>query len=499
MSGPASLRGGPLHWSMGDLATRAGGRLLAGNPALPIRGVAADTRAVLPGDLFVAIRGERIDAHALLPQAFAAGAVAVLVDREAGDQYRLSEVPAGAGIVLVPSVLPALGRLAAAHLRGLHPGPRVVGITGSVGKTSTCQLVAAALGAGGPALCPEGSYNTEVTLPLVCLRATPAHRFAALELAMRGPGQIGYLAEICRPQVGVLTVIGDSHLELLGTLGAIAAAKGELLAALPSCGCAILNRDDPWQREMAALSRAAVVWYGLGAGAEVTATDLVPSAEQGYQFTVEVRGRRVATRLLLLGRHQVANALAALACADFLGVDLEAAALGLGTVLPTPGRLRLLQAGDLRILDDTFNAAPQSVVAALEALAALVPEGRRAAVLGDMLELGPASVAGHQRVGAAAAGAGLSWLVTVGPLAKDIAAGARRAGFPPGRIHGVADALEATSCLAGILSGTPRGTAVLVKGSHALGLEGVVSFLAEWARSPGQSRQGAGADGGHDA
>lgn len=482
MSDPQSLRGGPLNSTLRELALRVGGRLIAGDPTLRVRGVAADTRAVLPGDLFVAIRGERTDAHALLPQAFAAGALAALVDREPGDRYRLSQVPAAAGIVLVPSVLPGLGRLAAAHLRGLHPRPTVVGITGSVGKTGTRHLIAAALGAAGPVLDPGGSFNTEVSVPLICLRATPAHRFAALELAMRGAGQIAYLAEVCQPDVGLLTVIGDSHLELLGSREAIAAAKGELLSALPSCGCAVLNRDDPWQRDLARLSRAPVLWYGLGPGADVTATGLVPLPGGGAAFTAVVRGRAVPIRLRLVGRHQVVNALGALACADVCGVDLHAAGEAVGTVEPAESRLRLVTAGPLRVLDDTFNAAPQSVLAALEALAELAPDGLRAAVLGDMLELGSATAEGHRRVGAAAAAAGLSWLLTVGPLAADIAAGAEQAGLPATRIQEVTDRREAVSLLPGILGRTNPGTTVLVKGSHAVGLEEIVSFIAEWAR-----------------
>jgi len=485
VTGPSSLRGGPVIETLLDVARRAGGHLVAGSPSLPISGVAADTRAVRSGDLFVAIRGERTDAHVLLAQAFAAGAAAALVDRAPGDRWRLADVPAGTGVVQVPAVLPALGRLAATHLRGLRPAPRVVGVTGSVGKTGTRQLIAAALSAGGPVLVPEGSFNTDITVPLVCLRATPFHRFAALELAMRGPGQIAYLAEICRPEVGVVTLVGDSHLELLGSRAAIAAAKGELLRALPTYGTAILNRDDRLQAAMAAWSPAPVLWYGLGAGADVTAADVRSLPDGGFTFTAVVRGRKFPVRLPLIGRHQVGNALAALSCADVLGVDGAAAAEALGSVQAAAGRLRPVFAGPLRVLDDTFNAAPQSAVAAISALAEVAPAGRRAAVLGDMLELGSAAVEGHRRVGEAAAAAGLSWLVTVGPLAQDIALGAERGGLPVERIHRLDDRAAALSLLPGLLDRTPPGTTILVKGSHAVGLEDVVSSVAEWARSQG--------------
>lgn len=483
MSPPHSLRAGPLHYHLRELAARVGGALLAGDPTLPIGGLAADTRAVQPGDLFAAIRGERVDAHTLLPAAFAAGARAALVDRDPGDLWQLRDVPPGCGVIRVPAVIPALGRLAARHLEDLRPRPTVVGVTGSVGKTGTRRLLAAALSAGGPVLDAEGSFNTEISLPLVCLRARGDHRFVTLELAMRGRGQIAYLAAICRPEVGVVTVIGDSHLEQLGSRAAIAAAKAELLEALPSCGLAVLNRDDPWQRRMAAQSRAPVLWYGLGADADVTARDIRPLPEGGLSVTALLAGRPVPLRLRLLGRPQLANALAALACADRLGVEPERAAAALGQVRAAEGRLHLREAGPLRILDDTFNAAPQSMLAALEALADLVPVGRRAAVLGDMLELGPASIDGHRRVGEAAATAGLSWLLAVGPRARDIAAGARQAGLPAARIHEVADRHEAAAALPALLAGAHEGTAVLVKGSHALGLEEVVGSLVEWSRA----------------
>lgn len=482
MTGPVNLRGGPLRLALGEAAQRAGGRVVCGGPGLELGGVAADTRAVRPGDLFVAIRGERTDAHRLLPQAFAAGAAAALVDREPGDRWSLDEVPAGRGVLWVPAVLPALGRLARAHLGGLAE-VRVVGVTGSVGKTGTRRLIAAALAPGGGVLAPEGSFNTDISLPLVCLRASSAHRFAALELAMRAPGQIAHLAEICRPEVGVVTLIGDSHLELLGSREAIAAAKGELLAALPASGAAVLNRDDPWQAAMAARCPAPVLWYGLGPGAAVTAEAIRPLAGGGSLFTAVVGGRRCPVRLALLGRHQVANALAALACAHLLGVDLDAAAAALGAEEPGEGRLRVIPAGDLRLLDDTFNAAPQSALAALQALRESASGAPRAAVLGDMLELGSAAAEGHRQVGEAAAAAGLEWLVTVGPLSQETARSAAASGLPAGRIHAVFSRAAALALLPALLGATPAGTTILVKGSHALGLEEWVTAAAEWARS----------------
>ncbi len=483
--GPERLRGGPADGSglglLQDVATAVGGRVLAGAPDLQLGAVAADTRAVRPGDLFCALRGERVDAHQLLGEAFAAGAAAVLVDRPAGDVWSLPAVPAGRGVVWVPAAVPALASLAHHHLRRVRSQVplRVTAVTGSVGKTGTRTLIAAALGADGqPVLSPERSFNTEITVPLVCLRADAQHRQAVLELAMRGPGQIAQLAAICQPDVGVLTVIGESHLELLGSVEAIARAKGELLQALGPDGLAVLNADDPWQRRLATGCPAPVCWYGEDAAADVRAEEAEVDEDGRWRFRAVVAGRGWWVRLRLLGRHQIHAALAALACAHHAGVDLQAAIAALARVGPHPGRLDRRRAGRLWVLDDAFNAAPLSVLAALKTLTTLAPAAGRAAVLGDMRELGAASKPGHRQVGEAAAAAGLAFLLAVGPLAGDIANGALRAGMPADRVHRADDAVGALDALGPLLARLPDGATILVKGAHAVGLDRVVTELA---------------------
>lgn len=488
------LRAGDGHalFTLGQVASVAGGRLLCGSPSTGATGVAVDTRAVRPGDLFCAVRGERVDAHDLLPEAVRAGAAAVLVDRDPGDHFDLRQIPEGVGLVRVPAVLPAIGRLGRWHLD--HSAPRlcVLGVTGSVGKTGTRRLLSRALEASGlPVLSPEASFNTEITVPLVCLRARPEHRFAAMELGMRGPGQIRYLAEICRPEIGLLTVIGESHLEALGSVEAIVEAKGELVTAIPPGGTVILNRDDPRQAVLAARASARVLWYGTDPSSDVVAQEVRPldGPQGGWSFFAAfgALGRRVPVRLRLLGRHQVGNALGALCAAVVAGVEPEAAAAALEGVAPAEGRLVLRACGPVRVLDDAYNASPHSVRAALEVLGELEPDpGARGLVLGDMLELGAAAPALHREVGQAAGRLGAAFVVTVGALASEIASGAIEAGLAPSRVQPVLSRAEARRLLPSLL--TP-GMTVLIKGSRAVGLEEVVEAIVDWSR---QSSDGEG-------
>lgn len=474
--------GQPL-FTLRQVAENAGGRILAGRPEATVTGVAVDTRAVQSGDLFCALRGERVDAHDLIPQAVHAGASGILVDRDPPDHYRLTDVPAGVGVVRVGSVPVALGRLARWHLEQNHPALRVCAVTGSVGKTSACRFLAAALGAGGgEVLTPEGSFNTDISLPLVCLRARSYHRYAALELGMRGPGQIRYLAEICRPTVALLTLIGRSHLEQLGSIEAIVRAKGELVTAIPAGGIVVLNRDDPRQHALAETAQGRVLWYGVTESAvDVRAVDLAAEEDGAWRFLVKVAGSNVLTmvRLRLVGRHQVANALGALACAFAEGVELTEAAERLGGVAPAPGRLQVRDCGTVQILDDTYNASPDSVAAALAVLRGRCPRAEdRALILGDMRELGPQSKYLHRLVGEEVAAMGVRWLVTVGFDAQATAEGAVAAGMPADRVRVVADSAEVSAVIGTLLT---SGLTVLVKGSRAVGLETVVDEIAEWA------------------
>lgn len=452
-----------LTLTLAEVARATGGVLAQGDPSTRIASVTVDSRAVPPAALFVAIAGQRTDGHRFVAQAWAAGAAAALVQRPV-------DLPVGCGLVRVDDTLSALGRLARYHVDRLRT--RVVAVTGSVGKTSTRELCAAVAGRRLSVLRPAGNWNTDIGVPLTCFQLGREHDLVVLEYAMRDPGQIAYLCRVCPPEVGVVTTIGPSHLERLGTLANVAKAKGELVQALPARGAAILNRDDPWQEGMARRTAAEVVWYGFGAGSDVTARDVRSLGVAGMRFRLLAPCGQVDVVLPLLGRHQVANALAAAAVGLRLGLSLEDVAQALAAVGPTEGRLRTIDLGRILLLDDSYNAAPNSCRAALAALADVAPAERRVAVLGDMLELGSASEAGHREVGLAAARLPVRLLIGVGPSSAWTVAAAGNVA-----LH-VPDLATAAAVLKERLQ---EGDAVLVKGSRAMAMEGLTAVLRDWA------------------
>jgi UDP-N-acetylmuramoyl-tripeptide--D-alanyl-D-alanine ligase len=454
-----------------ELAAATGGRLLRRSDR-PVRGGAVDSRLVVPGCLFVALPGERTDGHRFLGPAAAAGAAALLVT-ELPDEAALDAL-GEVTVVRVTDALAGLHAVAAAWRARFDP--LVVGITGSVAKTSTKDAAAAVLGAAMPTLKSEGNQNNEVGLPLTLLALRPEHRAAVLEMGMYVGGEIATLAALGRPSIGVVTAVAPVHLERAGSLEAIEDAKAELVEALPSTGTAILNADDDRVRSFGRRTAARVVTYGLRPDADVTAARVVSRGPAGMAFEVVARGprdARVRVEIGALGRHSVQNALAAAAVGLVAGVPDEAIAVGLAEPWErsSPHRGAIVEAPGLTILDDTYNASPAAVVAALEVLASL--PGRPVAVLGEMRELGALHERGHREVGAAAARVAAE-LVVVGAAAAGIAAGAAAGGLEPARIHRAADREAAVAILRAILH---PGDAVLVKASRAAALEKVVDAL----------------------
>lgn len=447
-----------------DLARLAGGRLLARSDR-PIRGAAVDSRLVKPGELFVALPGERTDGHEFIGEAIARGAAGLLVTRPVPDPASLGDLT----VVRVADALAALGAVAAGWRRRFRP--LVVGVTGSIAKTSTKEAIAAVLASRFTTLRSEGNQNNEIGLPLTLLRLGPEHEAAVLEMGMYVGGEIAELARMAAPEIGVVTAVQPVHLERIGSLRAIEAAKGELLEALPPDGRAILNEDDPIVRRMGNRSVARSTTYGFDRAADVGAEAVESAGLAGMRFVLRTDSGRRPVAIPTLGRLSVHNALAGAAVGQVAGLSLDEIVAGLEAGWSAPHRVQVVRAGGVTVIDDTYNASPRSVVAALDLLAGL--PGRRGAVLGEMLELGDLSEEGHHVVGEAAART-VDWLVVVGEAAAGIARGALAGGMEPGRVTLVPDADAAREHL------VPRlrdGDVVLVKASRGIELDRLVDGL----------------------
>jgi UDP-N-acetylmuramoyl-tripeptide--D-alanyl-D-alanine ligase len=447
-----------------DVVRLSGGRLVARSER-PIRGGAVDSRLVTPGSLFVALPGERTDGHDHLGEAIERGAAAVLVTRPPGDPDALGDVT----VVRVADGVAALGAIAAGWRQRFDP--LVVGITGSIAKTSTKEAVAAVLGADRQTLRTEGNRNNEIGLPLTLLRLGPEHAAAVLEMGMYVGGEIADLAAMARPSIGVVTAVQPVHLSRIGSLEAVERAKGELLEALPGDGVAVLNADDPIVDRMDRRTAARSLRYGFSEQADVMADEVSSAGTAGMRFRLRtpLGSRQVA--IAGLGRLSVHNAAAGAAVGVAAGVPLETIVRGLEAGWSAAHRVALVRLRGATVIDDAYNASPASMRAALEVLAGL--PGRRVAVLGTMLELGEDHDAGHLAVGEAAGGVA-ELLIVVGPEARGIADGAMAAGLAPDRILHVEDAEAALDAL------RPRlrdDDVVLVKASRGLALDRVVDGL----------------------
>jgi UDP-N-acetylmuramoyl-tripeptide--D-alanyl-D-alanine ligase len=454
-----------------ELAAATGGRWIGVTPPAA-EGVSTDTRTLAPGALFVALRGERFDAHDHLAEAGAKGACAAIVSESwlAGG----GAGPAALPLLAVPDTLAALGALARAHRRRFRIP--VIGVTGSNGKTTTREMIAAILATRGAVLKTEGNLNNEVGVPLTLFGLDASHAAAVVEMGMNHPGEIARLAAIAEPQVGVVTLAAPAHLEGLGSVEAVADAKAELYQGLPEGGVAIANADDARMLRRAQSSGRRMITFSAAKGrrGDVVVLEIVSQGEDGLRFVLGVGNREVGVHApALVGAHNAANAAAAAAAAIALGCTDREIARGLAAVRPVGRRLRLerLPSG-VRLLDDCYNANPASMSAALGTLVALAGPGVRAvAVLGDMLELGAFEEEAHRALGAEAARAGVSALAAFGPRARGIAEAAREGGLAPFHTEDV-DALVrwAKATIA-------PGDVVLVKGSRGMKLERLVEAL----------------------
>jgi UDP-N-acetylmuramoyl-tripeptide--D-alanyl-D-alanine ligase len=455
------------------LAEAAQGTVLCGGSA-PISGAAVDSRLVAEGTAFFALPGEHTDGHRFLESAVASGAAALVISEEL-PQARLGELSAGGRVSIVAVADPAVAlRAVAARYRDRFT-PLVVGITGSLAKTSTKEQIAEILEEDFAVLRNPANWNNEIGLPMTLLRLRPEHQVAVLEMGLYTTGEIALLASLARPSIGVVTAVRGVHLSRAGSIEAIESGKRELVEALPADGWAILNADDPRVLGMASHTPAQVLTYGFADGADVRATEVVSLGAEGMCFTLltSAEAREVSTPVL--GRHGVHNALAAVAVAICAGMDLDEITTGLLRPLHMPHRSQLVQAGAWTVLDDSYNASPDAVLAALGLLAAL--PGRHFAVLGEMLELGEDAAAEHRRVGEGVA-AMADHLVVVGEGARDIAAGAIDHGLEPAHVQLAADRDEA---LAMLLAQLRDGDTILIKASRGAALDLLVEQLVQAA------------------
>ena len=450
--------------SIEDVVRGTQGALVAGDLGVPVTGVSIDSRHLGIGEAFFAIRGPNRDGHGFLRDAAARGAACLVVHNLPDD------LPPSVPTILVDDTTRALGRLAAYH-RARFTVP-VAAVTGSNGKTTTKEMMAAVLGALGPVLKPEGSFNNQWGLPLTLLRLGPEHRALALELGANTPGEIASLAAISRPTVGAVTVVSSAHTEFFGSLDGVAEEKSALVRAIPPDGVVVLNADDPRVLNMHTQSRARVLYFSTRPGADVFAAGPAEDDGDGLRFTLAAGTAKRPVRLNFAGRHNVVNALAAAGIGLALGLSLEQVAGGLEAARPAKGRCVWRRAGTLRILDDTYNANPTSVTAALATLAAATDARRRVVVLGDMLELGEISEAAHRDMGRAVAAAGAAEFVGMGRWALTAVEAARQAGLAES--HHVTT-FEDTVAL--LLKRLAPGDAVLVKGSRGMRMERVVDAL----------------------
>lgn len=455
-----------------EVASAVGGELI-GDPDgtrghVSVTGVAIDSRAVDAGDLFVAIPGERTDGHDHASAAVAAGAAAVLCQRP------VDSVPLQ---IIVDDTVTALGALAHAVLEQL-PDLTVVGITGSSGKTSTKDLLGDVLATDGSTVAPQGSFNNELGLPLTVLTCDRDTRYLVLEMGARGRGHIAYLCGIAQPTIGVALNVGHAHVGEFGSQAAIAEAKSEIVAGLPTDGVAVLNADDPLVMGMAAVTHAPVMTFGEARDADVRFADVELDATARPSFTLHHGGDSASVALQFSGEHMVSNAAAAATVARAVGMPLADVAAALNAARPrSRWRMEVTETPDgVIVINDAYNANPESMRAALKAL---VDMGRRSdvrtwAVLGEMLELGDESMTAHDSIGRLAVRLNVSRLIAVGDGARPIHLGAGHEGSWDNESAWVPDVDAALAMLRAELV---PGDIVLVKASRAVGLERIAVAL----------------------
>ncbi|SMD05930.1 UDP-N-acetylmuramoyl-tripeptide--D-alanyl-D-alanine ligase [Sporomusa malonica] len=445
-------------FSLTEVLKATGGRLTRGSGGKFFRGISTDTRTVQPGNLFIALVGEHFDGHEFVAQAVSKGAVGVVVSRSV-------HLPEQAQVIEVNNTLVALQDLARFHRKRYYIP--VIGVTGSNGKTTTKDMLAAVLSSRFNVLKTEANFNNEIGLPLTLLKLESGHEAAVVEMGMRAQGEIRELAGIALPTVGVVTNVGETHMEILGSIENIAEAKAELVEAIVHDDLVVLNADDPHVRAMKDKSQGRVVLYGLNPGAFVRAENITTGENGEWITTFDCCSPRGTFPVVLhtVGTHNVYNALAAIAVGWELGLKPSEIKMGIGSFVSGAMRLEIKKYGEYTVINDVYNASPLSMAAALNTLSD-ISKGRKIVVLGDMLELGDAAIEAHRRIGRQAAEQGIEVVLTVGELSKHIAAAAHEYGVTV--THAFTGHKEAIEALRGLMN---PGDYILIKGSRGMKME----------------------------
>lgn len=441
---------------LSELARRTGGTLIGDDAEFS--GFALDNREIQLGQVFVAIKGNRVDGHEFVASALQNGAIAVMVER-----------PVDGPHLLVTDVIEALANLGRS-LREDFTGP-VVGITGSNGKTTAKEMVAAALSPLGPVLKNIGNQNSEFTSPLTWFSLSPQHKSAVIEMGMRGLGQIRHLAGISEPNLGLITMIGSAHIEMVGSRQGIADAKAELFEALPKDGVAHLWADDEFAGYLRSKAPCRVRTFGVGPDSDMRLVGYKALGMDRCEAMLHLNGWNITLELPTVGRHQALNAAAALLVADSANVPLADAAEALTEVKLPAMRMEIVRQGGATIMLDTYNASPDSMVAAIRTLSELPCKGRRVAVIGEMKELGSVSELGHRRVGREISVSPIDEILLYGAETRFVADEAGQGGFASSKIR-TANSIDDVRFF---LSGLGDGDLALIKGSRALELERALS------------------------
>jgi UDP-N-acetylmuramoyl-tripeptide--D-alanyl-D-alanine ligase len=452
-----------------DEIQQATGGNVHGHGGLKVTGVSTDSRTITAGELFIPLRGERFDGHDYLDAAIGRGVTTVLAEES---WLATQALPGDITCIAVTDTLRALGDLAAFHRRRFHIP--VVGITGSNGKTTTKEMLASILSQGGAGLKTGGNLNNLIGLPLTLLKLTANDRWAVLEMGMSEPGEIDRLAEIAAPDVGIITNAFPAHLLSMGSVDAVARAKGELFLRLGTDCCAVYNADDSRIAALPVPAGVRRLSFGLH-GADVSAVQIVGMGRRGQRFTLRLPGRSIGIELQALGQHNVSNALAAAAAATAIGIEPEQVRAGLDAFTPYDKRFRLEEVEGVVLIDDSYNANPASMAAALLTLSSLKGRGRTIAVLGDMLELGRDEEKAHLEVGRLAA-ACVDKLYLTGDMATIVAAGAADAGLAE---ENIVVAAGHEGVIAALSRSMRHDDVILVKGSRGMRME----IVAEAIRS----------------